>query len=144
MTASRLGALILAIIAIAAMFMAFQMGIWSKGTPRPGLFPLLSSVLLFAMTVAGVLVRSASEDEGAPPVQHLRMVKYCAVIIGFLMAIEIVGTAIAAALFLFVVLKGIEDVSWKRATAVALGVAVVTVGLFEQFLGVPLPTGLWG
>jgi hypothetical protein len=72
------------------------------------------------------------------------MVKYCAVIIGFLMAIEIVGTAIAAALFLFVVLKGIEDVSWKRATAVALGVAVVTVGLFEQFLGVPLPTGLWG
>lgn len=139
MTAARLAPYMLALIGLGAAANAFHLQLWSYGEPAAGLFPFAAGILLVCTSLA-CTGKKAPEGE---PVDIARLLIYCGALAAFCVLLELAGFAVAALLFLAVVLIFIEQMSPKAALFIAVAFALSTWSLFEVLLSVPLPHGLW-
>lgn len=139
MTAARLVPYMLALIGLGAAANAFHLQLWSYGEPAAGLFPFVAGILLVCASLA-CTGKQAPEGE---PVEVARLLIYCGALAAFCVLLELAGFAVAALLFLAVVLIFIEQMAPKAALLIAVAFALSTWSLFEVLLSVPLPHGLW-
>lgn len=134
--AHLLSCVLLCLAGLVAAAMAWRMGLWVDGSPGAGLLPFVSGCLLAVLSL-GSLGGAVSAPEAAP--DRVRPRWYLAAI-GVLCALPgVVGSTLAFALALFLMIHLGERRALRSSIGWSLGLALATVVLFRQVLGVPLP-----
>ncbi len=143
MTAMRLSAFCLVIVALVAAVAAVRMGVWRSGAPGPGLFPLSAALLLLVASL-GVAVQTGPEDGAQEPVDRPRLLRYGAAIAVFGLVLKPLGAVVATVGLLVAILRGVERQPWAFSFGIALTLAFLSWAVFRHLLGVPLPRGILG
>lgn len=136
----------LALVAVAgvSLFLAWDYGLWSFGSPGAGLMPSLAAALVVVASLLALREKRApdTEEDGEP--DHGRVARYMAGLVLLPPAIIAVGMLPALGLFILVLLRFAERMNWWAALAIAASSTAASWLLFERLLQVPLPRGLWG
>jgi putative tricarboxylic transport membrane protein len=137
------GPLALVALAVTALFLAWDYGLWSFGSPGAGLMPSLAAILLAATSLMALGEKPIAEPvEGEPDPD--RLVRYAIALIALVPAILVVGMMPALGLFMLLCLRLAERMSWRSSLTIALCGTAASWLLFERLLQVPLPRGVWG
>jgi putative tricarboxylic transport membrane protein len=150
LSASTIASALLLILASAALYGAFGMGIGTPDVPGAGFFPLLAALALGVLAAVQLLgeYRRHAQPEAAPaesPAASQRMaMSVIACLVAYVPTLEWLGFLIATALLvgLLLAVYGI-----RRPLPYAITVPVLAGGsylLFDMALGLPLPTGPLG
>lgn len=140
--------------ALLAIAIAFGVGAvrnykyWGENGPGSGFLPVW---LAAAMAVlAGMLLLRAlrSSDPGPRWLPDARGLRRLGLVFGATVAmvalLGVLGMLVGTALFIVVVVRGLDRHSWPRTLGVAVSVAGAIYLIFKVWLKVPLPTGVWG
>ncbi len=127
------------LISITFIYLGFaKYGFWDefKG-PRPGFFPVvISSFMLIASSLA--LVFSFKEEPIDWPLENWLLPLS---VLAVLIATFIIGLLPSLAIFVLLWLRVFEKCTWKTTLTVFAIIAVIVVGAFVLWLGVPFPKG---
>jgi cellulose synthase/poly-beta-1,6-N-acetylglucosamine synthase-like glycosyltransferase len=135
-----------------ALFVGFESRHYPLGAidnPGPGFLPLLLAV---AMAVLAVTLAVKVWTKGAAPASHpfwpekggLSKVSLAfAAILLFTVLLEITGYIFNIFLFFIILLKPIGRQKWSWSVAISLGATLVAYLLFDKWLMIPLPRGIW-
>jgi len=134
------------LLGAAAAAYAWTLGLVGPSGPESGLFPLLAALIIMGAGI--VLTVMPSQRATAPQFPRGDALKrVLGVIVGLALmaaALPYLGFAIAGALTMLVLLRGVERMSWAGALALALASVVGVTWLFGSVLGMALPRGPWG
>jgi len=64
--------------------------------------------------------------------------------LGYILALERIGFLLSGFLLLFIILKGVENLSWRRAILIPFSTLGVSYLLFHFILKAVLPKGIFG
>ncbi|MFA5448484.1 MAG: tripartite tricarboxylate transporter TctB family protein [Sphaerochaeta sp.] len=114
-------------------------GFWDefKG-PLPGFFPTLIAILMLSAS-ALALFSSRKEETVSWTLDNWILPLS---VIGIFLATWVIGLLLSLAIFVLVWLRKFEKCSWKTTLTVFAVVAVIVVGAFVLWLGVPFPKGI--
>lgn len=117
----------------------------SFDNPGPGLFPLLSGIVLTCLSLI-LVIRSFELAEEAifnlSKDGYARVFSLPGAMILYAILIDSLGFIIATSFLLFYFLKLVSNYSYKRSILYALLISVSTYVIFNIFLDVGLPSGL--
>lgn len=123
---------------------------YSWGTasqPGPGLFPLVVGVLLLLGSlgtgVEAVLRRDRDEFAWPRGAALTRMVAILLATLGYVVLLPYLGHPFAATLVSLVILQVMGLRRWPMKIGLAPALGLGSHFLFDAFLGVPLPMGIW-
>lgn len=144
-------ALLLIVVAVLVVADAVRLGFrWGANGPESGFFPFW---------LGAILLVCAAVELGRLLVQHWKHVparrlmpegawKPIAWVIapatGMVLASELVGLHLAAALYLAFYMRAVGKIRWSTTLAVALLVPALLYIAFDKLFMVPMPQGLWG
>jgi hypothetical protein len=121
---------------------------WGENGPGPAFLPFwlgLVMALLATMMLVGAL---RSRDPGAswlPRGEGLRRIALVLVAtIVYALLLNVLGMAVATALFLIVLVRWPDRRPWTTALAVGVAVSALNWLVFTRGLRVPMPTGVFG
>jgi putative tricarboxylic transport membrane protein len=138
--AAALGAL-----ASYVLWEAQRMPAGTPGQPGPGFFPTILGVALLACSIV-LLARWWTQKSAAPAVtislRHRKIWITLAALVAVPCALEPLGFAPTASVFLVVLLRWCGDVSWRASIAGALLMSAAAWYFFVAALGVALPRGV--
>lgn len=130
-------------VAIVAFSSIIEVG--SFDNPGPGLFPLLSGIILTCLSLI-LLIKATKLPEvdifNLSKEGHIRVFGLPGAIILYAIVVDFLGFVIATFFLLTYFLKFISKYSWKRAILFALLAALSTYLIFNILLEVGLPSGL--
>lgn len=129
-------------VAVGAIVSSVSLGIWKGGMPGPGLFPLVSAVLL-VIALAATIQDTGSTEEATQDVERSRFLGYVVAIAGFVGLLIVVGTLPAVFVFLCFVVAVVERLRWSHTLMMASATTGACWVVFERLLAVPLPSGIW-
>ena len=121
---------------------------WDANGPGSGFLPVWLAAALAGL--GGLLLVSAvrARDPGPAPVPRghgaVRLGAVLAATVALVALLPVLGMATGTALFLAVLLRGLERHSWPVTLGVAVGTAAVNWAVFTWWLRVPFPTGVLG
>jgi putative tricarboxylic transport membrane protein len=129
----------------------FQYGFRRSGIPGPGFLPLVTGLILVALsltllisTVLSKRGRATLAESILPDGQALkRILQALGALCFYALALERLGFALTTFLFMVVVLR-LEPRRWSFIISAALGTTVFFFILFKVLLRVPLPPGTLG
>jgi putative tricarboxylic transport membrane protein len=130
-------------------FFCVRLGIGKPQSPGPGFMPLLAAVLLFCLSFATIIVesRGAADDEGRKSSLGLKELTkpVCLVIslIGYAFLLNVLGYPVATFLLLFTLFSVTEPQQWRKNLVIAALVAVFSFLVFDKWLRVQLPDGIF-
>ncbi len=127
---------------------------YSFGTPsRPGpaFLPLscgiimaVLSLVIFGQAVLKGKGKAKKEKEGSPfTTRWPRLVAVLAILFAYAFLLEFFGYLMMTLVFMLFVLKVVEPANWRTAILEAVLAAGASYSLFELWLKVPLPKGIW-
>ena len=64
--------------------------------------------------------------------------------IGYVLALEHIGFILTSFLLFFIILKGVENLSWKKSLLIPMGALLVSYFLFHFVVKATLPQGIFG
>ena len=121
---------------------------WGENGPGPAFLPFwlgLAMALLATMLLVGALRSGDPGTDWLPRGSSLRRLALVfGVTVGFVVLLNVLGTAVATVLFLVVLIRFLDGHPWPLTIAVALAVAALNHLVFGRWLRVPLPAGPWG
>jgi putative tricarboxylic transport membrane protein len=138
-------------IGLFAIFGSLSLGLGDLSEPGPGFFAFTAGcfVCLMALIVVfrasflrqGFQVKVSTLWKGA---RWKRPIVVTLLVLGYIIAVERMGFLPTSFLFLFVILKVVENLSWKKAIFAPLCTLAVSYFLFIFFLKANLPKGILG
>ena len=147
--ADRITAAVL--LALAVVFSAGALrhyAYWSANGPGPAFLPFWLGVVMAVLALLLLVGAWRERDAGEPWLprgEGLRRLLLVLVSSAVLVALlEVLGMALATALYLAVVLRGLDRHPWPLTLAVAAGTAAFDWLVFNRWLKVPLPVGPLG
>lgn len=121
---------------------------WSPSGPGPAFLPFWLGVAMAVLATLLLLSAMRTLDPGDDWLPRRAGLRRLALVLGASVALvallDSIGMVIGTALFLVVLLRGLDRVSWPVSIAVALGTAGFTFLVFTYWLKVPLPLGVLG
>jgi putative tricarboxylic transport membrane protein len=121
---------------------------WSPTGPGSGFLPVWLSLAMAALAVTLIVKTTRSPDAGAAWLPDRRVFARLLAVVGataaFIALMPLVGMILGSALFIVVLLRGLEGYAWGAAVGVAAAAAAVNYLVFTYWLGVPFPTGVLG
>ena len=135
---------------------SMRLSVWSEIGPNEGFFPLMIGMIIIGLSVNLVRpflsahalrrrkIESETEEQSATPrkeVNVFRVVSYALLMLLYAVSMEKAGFLFASAIFLLLILKGVERQSWKITVFVGLITLITSYLLFFHFLRVSLPRG---
>ena len=133
-------------------FRSMQLSVWSRFGPDEGFIPLLVAFIIIGICLVIIikslsLTRERKREETSEKQKKeigslFKVSLYVVLIMLYGVLLEKVGFLITSALFLFIMLKYVEKLSWRMTTFVGLASIITSYLLFVYFLGVLLPRGL--
>lgn len=151
MKAERVGSLFWLAAGLISTYGSVQLGLGKFREPGSGFFPFLAGcfISLMAMIVffqsflrgREVQAKLSSLWEG---LRWRRPIEIGLLTLGYILALERLGFLLTGFLLLFVILKGIERLSWGKAILIPVSTLGVSYLLFNVFLKAALPKGVFG
>jgi putative tricarboxylic transport membrane protein len=134
------------------LFVLFESKKYPLGTidnPGPAFLPLLLGMALVLLSV-GLIVR-VWKKEGIRPSRPIwpekagmtRVSLAFIIILLFTGLLEVTGYMINIFLLFLVLLRPIGRQKWTWSISISVGAALVSYFLFEKWLMIPLPNGIW-
>jgi hypothetical protein len=144
MNANRVSGMVLFVFALAVAWEAARLPFGSINAPDAGFFPLCLAVTLALLS--GLIVLSTWLPETAAAAMPSwrgagRVTVAVATMVAYVAVIDWLGYLLATALVMLMLLRGIERLTWRTSSAVAVVSVVGSYVLFRR-LGVPLPLGI--
>lgn len=148
----RLGRLVLGglclLLAAGYLMIAVTIPLGSETSPGPGLFPVIvgiAGILISLLVIVESIASTASSGEvDWPRGTKLRLVlTFFGVSAAFILLLPILGQYLAAALYLFVMLRVFSTYKWWKILLLGVIISVTISWLFIEIFQIPLPTGIW-
>lgn len=146
-----MGSLFWLAVGLISIYGSVQLGLGTLRQPGSGFFSFLAGcfISLMAMVVffqsflrgQGVQVKLSGLWEG---LRWRRPIEIGLLTLGYILALERLGFLLTGFLLLFVILKGVERVSWGKAILIPVSTLGVSYLLFNIFLKASLPKGVFG
>ena len=142
--------IILLVAGVAVFMQSLSYPIGTFRTPGPGLFPLIASILLIALsailTVRAVLPKKGAAiapapffpEKGAPR----RILLGLASMIGFRYLLPVIGFGPSTGIFTLFLVKFLGGYGWKISIFYSAVSAVAFYYLFQVWLQIPMPRAL--
>ncbi|MGD1833077.1 MAG: tripartite tricarboxylate transporter TctB family protein [Sphaerochaetaceae bacterium] len=117
----------------------------ADGVPGPGFFPVILGIMIILLSVLQLFNTRKDKDDDTKFMNEgtRRVLISCAIIIGYLVGMEVLGFIISTPIFLF-------SIMWYfsvRKISTLISIPLVSTGIlyfvFLKFLSVSLPTGLF-
>ena len=138
-------------IGLLAIFGSLSLGLGNLSEPGPGFFAFTAGCFVCLMAFIVVLRASLLRHGYQAKLSSLwkgarwkRPIVVTLLIVGYIITVERIGFLPTSFLFLFVVLKVVENLSWKKAIFAPLCTLAVSYFLFIFFLKANLPKGILG
>lgn len=136
--------LILAAVALVFIYIGItQLGFWhSVDGPQPGFFPSIMGVVMF-LTSMLAFMQSFKGDGADKPKYSKDEFLLIASVAGIIAATFVIGLLPSCFVFVLVWLKVVEKSSWKSTLIVLAVIAVIVVGVFQVWLDIQFPMGVF-
>jgi hypothetical protein len=117
---------------------------WGDSGPGSAFMPFWLSLVMGALAL-GLLLRAPGEAvEWMPsPAGARRVLVVLGVTVAFVVLMQVIGMIVGIALFLGVLMRYLERQPWWLTIVVSLAAAGVNGLVFEHWLRVPLPQGIF-
>lgn len=135
-----------------AIFVVLEARRYPLGTidnPGPGFLPLLLGLILGGMSIA-LLIRTWEKRENQPKITSwperggwIKVSMIFLMLILFTLFFEIAGYIVNVFVFFFILLRPIGRQKWGWSLLLSIGATSVSYILFERWLMLPLPRGIW-
>ncbi len=119
---------------------AFGYRLWVLNGPGGGLFPLIAGILAIIFGVVMIMRRYRTKKKSDFSVKSIFPVVS---VIGIIIASYIIGLIPSLGVFIIAWMVFYEKEPWLKSTAVGIGTALVFYLVFDLWLAVPLPMGLF-
>lgn len=119
--------------------------------PGPGFFPFLAGTILGILSVLNLLKAIAKKEPGKEDLEKLGPGKKwknisltLAILFAYPLMLRLMGFAFSTFILFVVLLRFIEPLRWSIVLRVAGGVAILTFLIFQYFLKIQFPKGIFG
>ena len=140
--------------ALLALAIAFGAGAlrafpyWGENGPGPAFLPAWLGLVMAVLATMMLVGSLRSRDPGAPWLPRGEGLRRIALVLGatiaYALLLNVLGMAVATALFLIVLVRWPDRRPWTTAVAVGLAVSALNWLVFTRWLKVPMPTGVFG
>ena len=151
MPAERVGALFWLTVGLISVYGSTHLGFGTLREPGSGFLSLLAGCFICLMAII-VLIQSYLFGE-RPPVKistlwrglrwH-RPITIGFLTLGYILVLEKIGFLLSGFLLLLVILKGVENLSWRKAILIPFSTLGASYLLFHFILKATLPKGILG
>ena len=138
-------------VGLLAIFGSLGLGLGNLGEPGSGFFSFTAGCFVCLMAFIVVLRASFLGHGYQAKLSSLwkgtrwkRPVVVTLLVLGYILAVERLGFLLTGFLLLFVILKAVENLSWKKAFFAPIFTLAISYFLFIFFLKANLPKGLLG
>lgn len=151
--ADRVFAILLFLLGLYVAVTAFGMGLWVRGVPGPGFFPILAALLMTGLSARLILRQFSGRAllSGRVPPRILgNTIGFVLALIGFVVLTPLLGIFLSSLLMMPVIgILASDKPALRRPYLVQLGLTCIGTALLCQLLfgivlDVPLPTGPFG
>ncbi len=151
MNSDRLSSLFWFALGAGSIYASVGLGLGTPGQPGSGFVPLAAGAFICAMALL-VFLQSfqlgqrarrglASLWEG---VYWRRSLAVGVLTLAYILALETLGFSLTGFLLLVILMRGLEQLSWKKTLIISLATLAVSYIVFKIFLKATLPTGILG
>ncbi len=131
---------ILILVSAYWLYMAVaKYGLWDDEGPGGGFMPMLAALITIGFSIAAI-VKTKVESVFIPKTIFIPVV----IIIVLLLAVPYVGLLPFVFLMLLFWFRGLEHYSWSFTIIISSAVIFVVWAIFQLWLNVPFPEGIWG
>jgi putative tricarboxylic transport membrane protein len=135
---------VIALVGVVAIVAAWPHELWSEFGPGPAFVPAVLGTALAVMgAVVAIAPLRARAAQQASTSEFRKPLVVMGVFAAYLALLNIVGFAVATALFLFTVLHWVESRGVWQSAAIAVSVTLALHLLFAVALGTSLPSGVF-
>ena len=120
---------------------AFGYKLWVLNGPGGGLFPLIAGILAIVFGIVLIVRRYRMKEKSDFSIKSVFPVLG---VVGIIIASYIIGLIPALGAFIISWMVFYEKERWGKSLMVGIGTAVVLWLIFDLWLAVPLPMGVFG
>lgn len=118
-----------------------QLGFWHDvDGPQPGFFPTIMAIVMFLTSLLS-LVQSLKESGELK--FHRDELMVIASGAGIIAATYIIGLLPSCFIYILIWLRVFEKTPWKSTITVAVVIMAIAIGVFQVWLGVQFPMGIF-
>jgi putative tricarboxylic transport membrane protein len=146
-TADRASAFFWIVVGILACYGATGLGLGSIAEPGAGFIFFWSGLILVILSFMVWVQPLRSTEDTVQETAEIHWPKIALVLLSLLLygfLLERLGFVISTFLLMSFLLGWIEDTNWARSFAVAGAAALASYGIFELWLKIRLPKGIFG
>jgi putative tricarboxylic transport membrane protein len=151
LSAERVSALFWLTIGLISIYGSTHLGFGTLQEPGSGFLSFLAGCFICLMAII-VFFQSFFSGERSPlkistlwrGLRWHRPIAICLLTLGYILALERIGFLLTGFLLLFIILKGVENLSWRKAMLIPVSTLGVSYLLFHFILKATLPKGIFG
>jgi putative tricarboxylic transport membrane protein len=146
----RISSLTLLAMAISMCIGSIRLSVGTVASPGPGFFPLLSGAVLgiFSLALFVQSYKKTGKDEKKPFWPSVwggwKIFWVLLVLFAYVFGMNYVGFFLGTILFLGFLLRGMGHQKWLLTIILSLSGAIISYGIFQHWLDVQLPHGVFG
>ncbi len=148
-TSNRVSSVLLILFAAFVLFESRQYPLGTLDNPGPGFLPILLGIAIGLMSVALLIKEWKNERPKAESTSWpdrtgwFRVTLIFSVTLLFTLFFEITGYIVNTFVFFLVMLGPVGRQKWTWTLAISIGATVAAYLLFDRWLMLPLPRGIW-
>jgi putative tricarboxylic transport membrane protein len=145
--ADSAGALFWVAVGILACYGATRLGLGSVTEPGAGFIFFWSGLILAVLSLIGFAQSRRNAEDTVQEAVQIGWVKIALVLLSLLLYgvfLERLGFVLTTFILMTFLLGGIERTSWGRSLSVAGAAALTSYAIFELWLKIRLPKGIFG
>jgi len=147
----KLSSLLLLVFSLFICMGSCRYSIGTLHKPGPGFFPFLGGLILGLLSFSHFLIvttkRRKEVGKGEPVTPGKRwknLILPLVVLFAYPSLLPVIGFVLTTFLFIAVLLRFVEPIRWSMVLKVAIGVTIVSYFVFQYWLKMQFPTGVFG
>lgn len=151
MKADKISSLFWITAGLISIYGSFLLGLGTLQEPGPGFLSFLAGCFICSMATI-LFFQSFSLSHGFQAkvstlwegMKWPRPMVICLIMTGYVLALERIGFFLTSFLLFLIILKGVENLSWKKTLLIPMGTLLVSYILFHFVVKATLPQGIFG
>ncbi len=147
----RVSSLVGLVLSVSICIESFRLpiGIGTWRYPGPGFFPFGTGIVMGCLCL-GLYLKAArtrlgeTEESWYVEAGWKKLILILAILLSYALILDRLGYVISTFLLLFFLFRFVEAQRWLVAIAGSLIVSLVSYGVFDKWLKMQLPKGIWG